>query len=101
MYIYIYLSLSPLISLSFFNSHPSNRVSFSFHLRASDRVHSEKPARASMVVHGPAFLYRFQIPFLRFDLYAMAKIQLAAGFDLASFRIYSTNKPIKPPWLDG
>ena len=46
------------------------------------------PARASMVVHGPACLliYFVSNSSLRFDLNAMASFELAAGFDLAPFR---------------
>ena len=70
--------------LSFFNSHPSYQVSFSFFaLRESDRVHSEN-ARLRVTGRSRAcVLYRFQI--LPRVFIAMAGL-LAAGFDLAPFR---------------
>ena len=72
-------SLSLIFSLSFFNPHPSNRVSFSPLTSLRSSPISSVPVCASVVVHGRAFLFRFQ--FVRLFLLA-----LAAGFDLSPFR---------------
>ena len=59
---------SHFFSLSFFNSHPSNHVSFSHILRAWDWVQffPSAPSRASVVVHGRAFPDYVSNSFLQF-----------------------------------
>ena len=53
-------SLFPLISLSFFNSHPSNRVLFSPYELQIEFIFSNTCPRVFVVVHGPALVFRFQ-----------------------------------------
>ena len=75
-------------SLSFFNSHPLDRVfRVSFSRLKKLRIESipKTPARASLVVHGPAFCIVSKF-FPRVSINAMAGCRLAAGFDLAPFR---------------
>ena len=68
----------PLISLSFFNSHPSNRVSCSstYELKIKS-VFVFECARASMVVRGRAFL-RFRFKFFQIFLRVGGEIRSCA-----------------------
>ena len=110
MYIYIYISisLSSHHSLSFFNPHSSKIESLIlypfYELEIESKLNGfnfpSAPARASMVVRGPAYLSIFFVSnstLLRFDTNAMARFfELAAGFDLAPFRkndVHSSPRP--------
>ena len=62
----------------FLSPHPSNRVSFSFRLKSFGSSPFRAPARASMVVHGPAFV--------SFPIRSIYCFELGPGFHLAPFR---------------
>ena len=87
-----------LVSISLFNSHPSNRVLFLFSsLRAWDPVLFEAhPSARQWSFTGGRFLFCFQF-FLQFvRLFLLKLVELAAGFDLASFRknaVHSSPRP--------
>ena len=84
--LHVYWRFFPYLgSLSFFNSHPSNRVSYSYTLRASDRVlflPSARP-RVNVVVHGRALVNSFPILLCVSILMRWPVFELATGFDLA------------------
>ena len=78
----------PLISLSFFNPHPSNRVSFS-HLTSlrSSPIRARPFARQWSFAGGRScFVSKFQIPRVSILMRWRDFFELAAGFDLAPFR---------------
>ena len=85
------------------NSHPSNLVlSSPYELEIESKLNvvnfSSTPARASMVVHGPAFLLIYFVSkfWLPVSIKWMASLELAAGFDLAPFRKNELESSILP-----